>query len=312
MGGIEICEVGPRDGLQNIAQRTPLATKVALVRRLAAAGCRRIEIGSFVSPKAIPQMHDIDALVAEVGTIDGVAFQALVPNLKGAQRALAAGITDLVFVLSVSDSHNRSNVRRRSADSVDDFRAMVAAIDRDRALDLRVGLATAFHCPFEGDTDPDAVVRTVEALLAVRAPLEFNVADTTGMALPHQVKSLCGRLLRSFGEQARFNYHGHDTTGFGTANVLAAMDAGITSFDAAIAGLGGCPFAPGATGNTATEDVVYLLDRLGVDTGIDLARLLDVADFAATIPGAVTGGHIRNLPRRRALGELVPLPVEAA
>ena len=312
MSSIEICEVGPRDGLQNIAQLTPLDTKVALVRKLIDAGCRRIEIGSFVSPKAIPQMHDIDQLIAEVGLIEGVGFQALVPNTKGAERALAAGIRDLVFVLSVSDSHNRSNVRRSTQQSILGFKAMVEAVDPDQKLDMRVGLATSFHCPFEGETDPDAVVGTIEALLSVRSPLEFNVADTTGMALPHQVKSLCGRLLQTFGDQARFNYHGHDTTGFGTANVLAAMEAGITSIDAAIAGLGGCPFAPGATGNTATEDVIYLLDRMGVATGIDLERLLDVADFAAAIPGAVTGGHIRALPRRRALGGLVPLPADAA
>lgn len=299
---VELVEVGPRDGLQNLPVPTPNAIKVELIQRLIDAGYTHLEIGSFVSPKAIPQMADMADLVAQAGPFDGVTAEVLVPNTRGARLALAAGIRDLIFVVSVSDSHNHSNVRRSRAASIADFRAMLAEIDPTADLSLRIGLATSFDCPFEGTTPDKAVMDTIEQLLNIRQGLKFNLSDTTGMALPDHVTRLAHQALTAFGKDARFGFHGHDTSGFGVANVLAAMDGGIRSFDGSIAGLGGCPFAPGATGNTASEDIVYMLERLGVPTGIDLEKLLETADFAAAIAGAQSGGHIRKLPRERALG----------
>jgi len=308
---VELVEVGPRDGLQNIPQFIPTAKKVALIRALVAAGYKRMELGSFVSPKAIPQMVDMEDVVAELGPLPGVRGMTLVPNAKGARRAIAAGITDLIFVISMSDSHNRSNVRRPTADSIEDLRQTLAEIDPDGRLRLRVGLATCFHCPFEGVMDEGAVTETIAKVAALRDGLELCVSDTTGMALPNHVGRLFRRLLDTY-KDTSFCFHGHDTAGFGIANVLAAWDAGIASFDGSVAGLGGCPFAPGATGNIASEDMVMLFERMGVDTGIDIDKLLEASRMAASFPGAVTGGHARSIPRARLMGDGVPLKADAA
>jgi hydroxymethylglutaryl-CoA lyase len=302
MSTVEIVEVGPRDGLQNLPDFVPTQTKIAFIRALVAAGFRRLEIGSFVSPKAVPQMRDMDEVAAGLGDLRGVRPMALVPNAMGARRALAAGITDLEFVISMTDSHNMSNVRRPTADSIADLESLVREVDPEGRLRIRIGLATSFHCPFEGETSEDQVLRHCERIVAIRQGFELTLADTTGMALPRHVASLARRSLAAFGDQATFAYHGHDTAGFGIANVLAAYEAGIRAFDGAAAGLGGCPFAPGATGNTATEDLVYLFSRMGVETGIDLDRLLEAAEIAAALPGAVQGGHVRALPRERLFG----------
>jgi hydroxymethylglutaryl-CoA lyase len=312
MAKVELVEVGPRDGLQNIPQFIATDKKVALIRALIAAGYKHMEIGSFVSPKAIPQMVDMEDVVRALGPIPGVRGVALVPNSKGAQRAIAAGITDLIFVISMSNSHNRSNVRRPTAASIEDLRQTLAEIDPDHRLKLRVGLATSFHCPFEGVMDEGAVTETVGQVAALRDGLELCVSDTTGMALPNHVGRLFRRLLDTYGKQASFCFHGHDTAGFGIANVLAAWDAGIASFDGSVAGLGGGPFAPGATGNIASEDMVMLFERMGVDTGIDIDKLLEASRLAASFPGAVTGGHARSIPRARLMGDGIPLKAEAA
>ena len=299
MPEVEIVEVGPRDGLQNIPIAVPTATKVELIKRILAAGFRRLELGSFVSPKAIPQMADTEEVVKALGPLPGVRGMALVPNTKGAERALAVGVTELLFVISMSEAHNQSNVRRPIAASIEDLRVLLSEIDAERRLEIRVGLATSFHCPFSGLVDEAQVLRNVESILAIRDGLEFALSDTTGMALPAHVGSLARQCLAEFGRDARFGFHGHDTMGYGVANVLAGYEAGLRCFDGSVAGLGGCPFAPGATGNTATEDIVYVFARMGVDTGIDLDRLLDAAELAAGLPGAVTGGHVRSVPRDR-------------
>jgi hydroxymethylglutaryl-CoA lyase len=311
MAKVELVEVGPRDGLQNIPQFVPTEKKVALIRALIGAGYKHMELGSFVSPKAIPQMVDMEDVVRQLGPIPGVRGVALVPNSKGARRAIAAGITDLIFVISMSNSHNRSNVRRPTADSIADLRQTLAEIDPDGKLKLRIGLATCFHCPFEGVMDEGAVAETVAQVAALRDGLELCVSDTTGMALPNHVGRLFRRLLAAH-KNASFCFHGHDTAGFGIANVLAAWDAGIASFDGSVAGLGGCPFAPGATGNIASEDMVMLFERMGVDTGIDIDKLLEASRLAASFPGAVTGGHARAIPRARLMGDGVPLKADAA
>ena len=298
---VEIVDVAARDGLQNVGPFVPTATKVALIQKVLAAGVRRLEIGSFVSPKHVPQMADMEDVVRGLGPLDGARGMALVPNSKGAERALAAGVTDLIFVISMTDSHNTSNVRRPTAASIEDLGRLLSERDPDGRLRVRVGIATAFHCPFEGDVDVGSVMDTMARIVALRPHLELALSDTTGMALPSHVTELSRAALAEFGGSATFVFHGHDTAGFGVANVLAAYEAGITSFDGAVGGLGGCPFAPGATGNIATEDLVYLFERMGVSTGVDLERLLEAADLAASLPGAQGGGHVRGLPRARLL-----------
>ncbi len=299
MDKVEIVEVGPRDGLQNIGPFVPTETKVELIRRLVAAGFGRMELGSFVSPKAVPQMQDMEQVLEALGPLPGVRGMALVPNTKGARRAIAAGITDLIFVISMSDAHNQSNVRRPTAASIEDLRLLLQEIDPEKKVRMRIGLATCFHCPFDGIMDEDAVLETIRRIVALREGMELEISDTTGMATPAQVKSLSRRCVAEFGPAASWGFHGHDTAGFGVANVLAALEAGITSFDSAAAGLGGCPFAPGATGNIASEELVYLFARLGVETGIDLDLLLDAAALAASIPGAVSASHVRAIRRDR-------------
>jgi hydroxymethylglutaryl-CoA lyase len=312
MDRVEIVEVGPRDGLQNIPAFVPTDTKVELIRRLIAADFKRLELGSFVSPKAIPQMRDMEDVVAALGPLPGIRGMALVPNTKGARRAIDAGITDLIFVISMSDAHNMSNVRRPTAASIEDLRILLEEVDPEGRLRIRVGLATCFHCPFDGVMDEDAVLDTIRRIVRLREGLDLAISDTTGMALPAQVGSLSRRCLAEFGAGASWGFHGHDTAGFGVANVLAAYEAGVTSFDASVAGLGGCPFAPGATGNVASEDLVYLFARMGVETGIDLDRLLDAGDLAAGLPGAASGSHARAIPRERLFTGSACRPVAAA
>lgn len=301
MDSVELVEVGPRDGLQNIKDFVPTETKIRLIRALVAAGFKRMEIGSFVSPKAIPQMRDMDEVVRGLGALDGVVGMALVPNSKGARRAFAAGVTDLEMVISMTDGHNNSNVGRPTADSIEDLAYLLNEVDPERKLQLRIGLATSFHCPFEGLTPPSVALGNIEKILSIRTGLEFALSDTTGMAIPKDVKSLATSALAQFGGDASFIFHGHDTSGFGVANILAAMEAGIRSFDTSVAGLGGCPYAPGASGNIPSEDVVYLFERMGVATGIDLERLLAAGDIAAELPGALAASHVRKMGRETVL-----------
>jgi hydroxymethylglutaryl-CoA lyase len=264
-----------------------------------------MEVGSFVGPKAVPQMRDMEAVAAGLGPLPGVGAMVLVPNARGVQRARAAGYREIELVISVSDAHNRANVGRPTRESVEDLRHLLAEQDPEGKLFLRIGLATSFHCPFAGLTEEGAVLDLVRELVTIRRGLEFAISDTTGMALPQHVRSLCGRVLREFGAEGQFAFHGHDTAGFGIANVLAALEAGITRFDSAVAGLGGCPFAPGATGNVASEDVVYLFQRMGIETGIDMGKLMAAGDIAVALPGAVVASHARAMPRERTVGGLL-------
>jgi hydroxymethylglutaryl-CoA lyase len=305
MDQVELVEVGPRDGLQNIGPFVPTEAKVALIKALVGAGYKRMEIGSFVSPAAIPQMRDMADVITGLGSHlkqHGVIGMTLVPNAKGAHRAIASGIKEMEFVISMSDAHNRSNVRRPTSESIADLKATLDEIDPEKKLFLRIGLSTAFHCPFDGMMDEAAVLKTTAQIVRIRDGFELAISDTTGMALPRHVKSLCAKMIAEFKGHATFNFHGHDTAGFGIANVLAAADAGIRSFDGSVGGLGGCPFAPGATGNIASEDMAYLFQRMGVSTGIDLEKLLDAAKIAVALPGAITGGHARAIPRGRLFG----------
>ncbi|MEQ6250326.1 hydroxymethylglutaryl-CoA lyase [Sulfitobacter sp. HNIBRBA3233] len=293
-----ICEVAPRDGFQSIAAPLPTQDKIAIIRDLAAAGCQRIEIGSFVSPKAIPQMADMRDITAAVRDLPA-RLSALVPNPRGAEDALAAGITELVYVFSASEAHNQNNVRQSVAQSIEGLARIVEVMPG--GTDLRVDLATAFDCPFDGTVALEAVTDAVRAICAIAPRAGIALCDTTGRANPFTVAERFGTVMAL--PESRENswaFHGHDTFGQGVANALAAWRAGVSVFDTAAAGLGGCPFAPGATGNTATEDVVFAFNEGGLDTGIDLATLLTVADRIAALPGAATGSHLRQVPRHRA------------
>jgi hydroxymethylglutaryl-CoA lyase len=302
--GVEIVEVGPRDGVQSVPTFIPTEKKLKLINALLDAGVRRIEIGSFVSPKVIPQMQDIAEIIARLDKREGLRPMTLVPNLKGAKLALAAGMKEIIFVISMTESHNQSNVRRSVAQSIEELRALLEGVDAAGEIRMRVDLSCAFDCPFEGRVSESVVLANIEKILSIRSGMELGICDTTGFALSNQVRDLFGRCLLEFGDRARWAFHCHDTAGFALANVLAAYEAGVRTFDASVAGLGGCPFAPGATGNVATEDVIYLFHRMGVDTGIDLDRYLDACSIAAGFPDGVTGGHIRHIPRARIVSSI--------
>ncbi|WPB84485.1 hydroxymethylglutaryl-CoA lyase [Sediminicoccus rosea] len=288
---VEIVEVAPRDGFQPIGPWIPTETKAAYIRRLAAAGLRRIEIGSFVSATAIPQLRDTAELLEVAAALRGLRPQVLVPTAKRARDAVAAGAPFLVYVLSASEAHNRSNVRRSVAESAEDYARMLEALPDGIAL--RINLATAFDCPFDGKMEVAPVLDLIRRLAALRPDVEICLCDTTGRATPDHVAELSASAMAACPEVGAWAYHAHDTYGMGLASTYAAWQAGVRIFDAAAGGLGGCPFAPGATGNVATEDVVWMFERMGVATGVDMAALLPVAADAAALPGASAGGRAR-------------------
>lgn len=298
---VELVEVAPRDGFQVVKEFIPTEKKLAVVNALAAIGLKRIEIGAFVSPKAIPQMADIGDVLRGARLPAGVRTQALVPNAKGAELALAAGVKEIVWVVSVSESHNRSNVRRSHADSMRDF-AAAWPVFASQGVKLRFNLATCFDCPFEGRISEQDVYRALEEVLGVTRDVEIGICDTTGRAATDHVEKLCRKAVDTYAEGATtFAFHGHDTYALGIANAFAAYSAGVTVIDGAAAGLGGCPFAPGASGNTATEDLVFAFEHRGISTGIDLGKLLAAADLAFECAPNDASGRLRTVPRRRAL-----------
>jgi hydroxymethylglutaryl-CoA lyase len=296
-----ISEVAPRDGLQSIGPFVPTVTKIALVEKLYAAGLRRMEIGSFVSPKAVPQMADTAEVLRAALTLPGLECTVLVPNRKGFDLALAAGAHRVGLFMSVTESHNKANVNRSRAESFSELSGIVR--DATAAgVKVRFNLSCAFHCPFEGVVPEHDALDWIERACALNARMEIGVADTTGNAAPDQVRRVMAHAVRAWpGADGgpRMALHGHDTYGLGVANVSAAWEAGCRVFDSAAGGLGGCPFAPGATGNVATEDVAWLFHRMGVGTGIAWPALLGAADFAAAIPHALPGGRMRAVPSVR-------------
>ncbi len=299
---VQIVDVAPRDGFQAVSTWIPTETKIDIVRLLLNTRLKRVETGAFVSPKAIPQMADTAEVHASIDLSADQRLPTLIPNLKGAVNAFAANITDVVYVLSVSESHNKSNVRRPVAASLDELMKVIE-IGRDRPdFRLRANIATAFDCPYEGRIEIDAVSRALEPIVDTGIPVEFGICDTTGRAFPDQVADLFEKCVERFSRTGiDWCFHGHDTYGLGIANALYAYQAGVRVFDAAAAGLGGCPFAPGASGNTATEDLVFTFHNMGIQTGIDLAKLTETAGVIAALPGVATGGHIRQLPKKRIL-----------
>lgn len=291
---IEISEVGPRDGLQNTATFMPTAAKQAWITAEAAAGVREIEVCSFVPAKLIPQFADADAVVHHARAIDGLTVAALVPNFKGAERAIAAGVHKLAFTLSVSRSHSLANVRRTPEQQLDELKrivALCASLPEPNRPAVAVGLSTAFGCTLEGRIAETEVCRLAEAVIAAGAD-ELALSDTVGYADPAQVRRLCGAVGTITGP-IPLGAHLHDTRGLGLANALAALEAGVKTLDASLGGLGGCPFAPGASGNIATEDLVFMLEAMGLSTGIDLDRLLAARRVLAEgLPDAALHGHI--------------------
>jgi hydroxymethylglutaryl-CoA lyase len=291
-GQVEIVEVGPRDGYQGIGPFIPTQTKIDLLERLVAAGLHRIEIGSFVSARALPQMRDTGEVLAACAGFKDIKPQILVPNEKWGRSAVAAGAGHLVFVLSVSESHNRNNVRRTSADSAEEYGRLLRAIPPE--IEIRLDVATSFDCPFEGRMPVAKVLDLLDRLVPLKPSAEICLCDTTGRADPDHVERLLAQAQKRFPKVGVWALHAHDTYGLGLANVLAAYRSGVRVFDASFAGLGGCPFAPGATGNVATEDLVWMFDRMGVATGIDLERLISVAQDGAMLPGGLSGGRVRD------------------
>jgi hydroxymethylglutaryl-CoA lyase len=301
MTEVEIVEVAPRDGFQAVRAFIPTETKISLIEELAACGFSRIEIGSFVSPKAVPQLADTPEVLKRVRLPAATRIMALVPNARGLELALEAGVGEISWVISVTESHNRSNVRRSVEESFRDFAAAWEGLGAAKPR-LRLGLSTCFDCPWEGRVPEEAVVRCVERAIAAAPDLEIGICDTTGRAAPSHVGSLLARLLARYAsERVTFAYHGHDTYGLGVANALEAWRQGVRVIDGAAGGLGGCPFAPGAAGNTASEDLAFAFEHMGVRTGIDFARLLAAADRVAAVAPDQSGGKLRAVPRRRAL-----------
>jgi len=295
-GSVSIREVAPRDGLQN-EDPVPTAAKIELLDALSGTGVRRIEAVSFVHPKAIPQMADADQVWAQVRKSPTVRYSALVPNSRGAQRALAGGFTEVEVVVSASDTHNKRNVNRSTAESLDDIAALIDEL-HGAGASAEVIIATSFGCPFEGDIDPKRVADIVDRVVADGAD-RIAFGDTTGMATPRRVTDVV-TLVRERQPDIPVLLHFHNTRGTALANILTAMDLGITEFDASVGGLGGCPYAPGATGNVATEEVVHMLEDMGIDTGIDLDALVEAAALAQRIVGReLPSGVLRAGPRTR-------------
>lgn len=284
MSSVLVSEVGPRDGLQSIDRIMPLEAKKAWISAEAAAGVREIEVGSFVPPALIPQLADTAALVAHARTIVGLNVVALIPNAKGAERAIAAGVHGMSIPFSMSETHSLRNVRKSHAEMIAEIET-VAALARPAGVHFAVGLSTAFGCTIEGPVSEDRVVRLAEAAAAAGA-MEFSLSDTTGYANPAQVRRLVRRVRSAVGADRMTTLHLHNTRGLGLANALAGLEEGITTLDASLGGIGGCPFAPGASGNIVTEDLVFMLQSMGIETGIDLPSLLRVREIvAAALPG---------------------------
>jgi hydroxymethylglutaryl-CoA lyase len=295
---ISLREVGPRDGLQN-EDPVPTAAKIALINRLARTGVGRIEAVSFVRADAIPQMADADEVWQGVERARGVRYSALAPNLRGARRALDAGFREVEVVVSASDTHNRKNVNRGTGQSLDEI-AVIIAEAHERGATCQVIISTAWGCPYEGDVPVERVLQVAGRAVAAGAD-SVSFGDTTGMATPRRVQDLVGA-FRSRHPGTPVNVHFHNTRGTGLANVLAALEMGVDDFDASVGGLGGCPYAPGATGNIATEELVHMVTDMGIATGVNLESMIDAAAEAERIVGRTLPSQVlRAGPRTRTI-----------
>ncbi len=285
---VTVVEVGPRDGLQNESAKIPTPEKIAFVDALSAAGLPVVEVSAFVIPKWVPQMADAAEVYAGITRRPGTRYPALVPNLAGLQRAKAAGVDEIAIFAAASETFSKRNINQSIDESLDTYRAVA---ERARGLGMRVRayLSTAFGCPFEGAVDPRQVARVAESLIGMGA-FEVAVSDTIGIAHPGQVPVVVEAVAEHVPIE-KVALHFHDTRGMALANVLTALDLGIATFDASAGGLGGCPYAPGATGNLATEDLIYMLDGLGIETGVNLDAVVEAS--------ARIAGHVGHAPASR-------------
>ena len=290
-----VSEVGPRDGLQSIKTIMPLAAKKQWISALAASGLSEIEVGSFVSPQWVPQLADTADVVAHALTIPDLTVAVLVPNLRGAEAALAAGAHKLTIPFSASETHSLKNVRRTHAQMLDEVRgivSMIRALPAQRRPRFEGGMSTAFGCTYEGAVPADKVVRLAEQLREAGCD-EIGLSDSVGYANPAQIRDLVVRVRKAIGKEAFAGLHLHNTRGLGLANVVAGLEVGVDTFDSSMAGIGGCPFAPGATGNIVTEDLVFMLESMGLRTGVDLAKLLEARKIlAAAVPDEELYGYV--------------------
>lgn len=305
MTRLYIQEVATRDGFQIEAQFIPTEVKIALIDALSRSGLAKIEATSFTSPKAIPNLRDAEEVMRGIARVPGVEYSVLVPNVKGAERALACGVDEINLVMSASDTHGLANLRMTPEQSLAQF-AEIIQVTHGSGVFINASLSTTFGCPFEGQIAEERVYHLIERLLAIGVQ-GVTLCDTTGMANPAQVARICREALARW-PQVGFTLHVHDTRGMGLANALAAFQAGIRRFDASLGGLGGCPYAPGATGNVCTEDLVHMFEQMGEDTGVDLDALLDVAAGLPAIVGHALPGQVlkagkadRRYPKPRAL-----------
>lgn len=285
---VVLTEVGPRDGLQNESAVVSTEDKVELVNRLADAGFRHIEVSSFVHPKWIPQLADASDVFAQIKRRPGVVYSALVPNERGLERALAARVDAVNVFMSASESHNQKNINKSIAETYPVLRAVVDAA-RTADLPVRAYVSTVFGCPYEGNVAEDQVLSVVESLLGMGVD-ELSLGDTIGVAVPQQVTELVAEIERRFPLE-RVALHFHDTYGMAVANVWAGLQAGVTRFDASLGGLGGCPYAPGASGNVATDDLLYLFRKLGVATGVDYNQAISTALWFQQTLGKPLASH---------------------
>lgn len=287
---IVITDVGPRDGLQNQPKILTTEERLALIASLAASGLGSIEVGSFVSPKAVPAMAGTDRVVSSLAAADDVHYTSLIPNMKGYELARDAGAKSVTMVLYASEGMAKKNVGMSLAEA-EDVTADILDLARKDGIKVIATIAVAFACPFDGPTDP-AVVRKVAAKFMRLGADQIVIADTIGAANPGQVRALTSDLVADHGAD-RLGCHFHDTRAMGLANVYAAIESGIRRFDASIAGLGGCPFAPGASGNVATEDVAMMVQQMGFETGVNLDALMKTSDLAEALTGSAPGGRAK-------------------
>ncbi|MEX3944279.1 hydroxymethylglutaryl-CoA lyase [Paraburkholderia sp. BR10937] len=298
-------EVATRDGFQNEAAFIDTDDKIALIDRLSACGYAKIEVTSFTSPKAIPALRDAEAVMHGIKRVPGVVYTVLVPNVRGAERALSCNVNEVNLVMSVSETHNRTNLRMTREQSFAQLRDVIDAV-RGTGVAINVSLSTAMGCPMEGDVPVEDVLGWMQrfAELGVRG---VTLCDTTGMAHPAQVRALCESAAQALGA-LELTLHFHNTRGMALANTLAALDAGIVRFDASLGGLGGCPYAPGASGNVCTEELVHMLELDGYDTGVNLAAVLDAAALLPGLIGHDVPSQILKAGRRL---DLHPVPEQA-
>ena len=288
---VSVYEVSPRDGLQNEALPIPIEGKRELITALIAAGLKRIELTSFVSPRWVPQLADAEELARDFKAPPGVTLSALCPNAKGFERARAAGLEEIAVFMSASETHNRKNTNKSIAESLDTFSEVVPPALAAK-MRVRAYVSTVWGCPYEGAVDPEASLSISRALIDLGC-YQVSLGDTIGVATPLEVKNLVSRFLAEF-SAPQLALHFHDTRGTALANALIGLELGIRDFDSSVAGLGGCPYAPGAAGNLATEDLVYMLQGMGIETGIDLDKLIEAGRVAEAVVGRRLPGKVHQ------------------